>query len=154
MSELNLQLLAFFKVIAVAIFSLLYGLGGMYKKAIRRIGGAIWLMIAIGIIGYFQKTISLWYFLYPLLLMGALTIGYGADEFEEKIKKRALYGLALGVSALPVAIVTGKWLLFGFHTGLCLASSILLGVFNPLRSARGEETLIGTLSVITPIFMV
>ena len=153
MTELQLQLLAFFKIIAVAIYSLLYGLGGMYKKRIRRIGGAIWLMVAIGIIGYLQKTISLWYFLYPLLLMGASTIGYGADEFKEKIKKRALYGLASGASALPVAIIAGKWLLFGFNLGLCLASSIILGVFNPLN-ARGEETLIGALSTIIPIFMV
>jgi len=154
MSELTLQFLAFFKVISVAVFGLFYGLGGMIEKKVRRIGGPIWIAISISIIGCIQKTISLWYFLYPILLMASLCIGYGAEEKKEKIKKRALYGLALGVSAIPVAIVTSKWLLFGFHLVLCIGASVLLGVYNPLRNARDEETLIATLSVIMPIFMI
>ena len=154
MSELTLQFLAFFKVICVAVFGLFYGLGGMIEKKVRRIGGPIWIAISISIIGCIQKTISLWYFLYPILLMASLCIGYGAEERKEKIKKRALYGLALGISALPIAIVTSKWILFNFHLILCLGASILLGVYNPLRNARDEETLIATLSVIIPIFMI
>jgi len=154
MSELTLQFLAFFKVICIAVFGLLYGFGGMVKKSIRRVGGPVWIAISILIISSIQKTISLWYFLYPLLLAGALCIGYGAEKKSEKIKKRALYGLALGFSAIPVAIVTSKWLLFGFHLALCIGASVLLGVYNPLRNARDEETLIGALSVIIPVFMV
>ena len=154
MSELTLQFLAFFKVIAVAVFGLFYGLGGMIKKSIRRIGGPVWIAISILIISSIQKTISLWYFLYPILLMGSLCIGYGAERKSEKIKKRALYGLALGVSAIPIAIITSKWLLFGFHLILCIGANVLFGVCNPLRNARDEETLIGILSVIIPIFMV
>jgi len=154
MSELTLQLLAFFKVIDVAEFGLFYGLGGMIKKEIKRVGGPIWIAISISIIGFIQKTISLWYFLYPILLMASLCIGYGAEEKKEKLKKRALYGLALGISALPVVVITSRWFLFGFHLILCLGASILLGVYNPLRNARDEETLIASLSVILPIFMI
>ena len=153
MNELNGQLLAFLKIISAAVFGLLYGFGGMFKKWIRRIAAPIWLAVVIVLITYLQKTISLWYFIWPLLLMGTLTIGYGSDKLEKKLIKRSLYGLAMGMSPLPIAIITNNWILFGFNCFLCIAVSIVLGVFNPCRNARDEETLIAVSSVIIPIFM-
>jgi len=156
MSEVTLQILALAKLLSVVIFAGLYALGGMkgVSKGARRFGGAVWIGLAISIISSWQKTFSAVYLLYPLLLLGALHLGYGAEEVPKKLRRRALYGLALGVASLPIALKTGNWIMFAFNLVLCVGASVILGVFNPLRSARDEETLIGALSVVLPMFMV
>jgi hypothetical protein len=64
----------------------------------------------------------------------------------EKLRKRAVCGLAYGLAGLPIAIVGGNWVLFALQMGLCVVFSVVLGVFNPLPAAQ-EEGLIGLFSV-------
>ena len=153
MTENILQLIAVCKLVWLTLFALCYGLGGMSNKWIRRYLGSAWLLW--GIIGFavWEGTFSWWFLLYYPLLVGALSLGYGAEELWDKIRRRFIYGAALGCAALPIAIVTGQWLLFGWHVALCLQASIILGVWNPI-DARHEETSIATFSGILPLMMV
>ena len=151
MSEWILQWLAFSKLIAVAVFGLLYGIGGMWRKWVRRFLAPILLGFFFWL---FAKDFSFWYILSPALLIGALHKGYGGDDTQTKVKKRTICGGLLTITALPIAIVTGNWLMFGIHTLLCLTGMVVLGVWNPTRNARDEETLIGTLAVVMPMFMI
>ena len=156
MSEITLQILALAKLLSAVIFAGLYALGGMagISKGARRFGGVIWIGLAISIISFWQRTFSAMYLLYPLLLLGALHLGYGAEKVLEKLRRRAIYGLALGVASLPIALKTGNWIMFASNMVLCVGASITFGVFNPLRNARDEETIIGALSIVLPMFMV
>lgn len=153
MNENYLQIIASSKILWLGIFSFLYGRGGMWNKAWRRWGGSFFLTLGICLFSYLTKTFSWWFLLYFPLLSLSLHIGYGGDTLADKLIKRGRYGAALGCAALPIALVTGQWLLFGFHLGLCIFVSVLLGVFNPV-DARHEETLIASLSGLLPLFMV
>lgn len=151
MSETTLQAIESLKVFWVAIFSLAYGCGGITGKWKRRFLGSA--LATAGICGFsaWQGAFSWWFLLYFPLLAGALSLGYGATSPGEKIKKRAIYGFACAISSLPIAIITGSWIMFGFHIFLCCLVSVVLGVNNPV-SARAEETLIGAMVVFLPLF--
>ena len=157
MNETTLQYIQFFKIIWLAGFALLYGLGGINRKWLRRYLGSFYL--TLGIIGFslWTKSFSFWYLVYWPLLFGSLTLGYGADDFWEKVSRRALYGLAIGFAAFPLAWVTNQWTLYLGHIVLCIGGSIFLGVYNPYKGevgARKEETTIATISGLVPIMMV
>ena len=153
MNEWVLQYLAFSKLIAVAIFGLLYGIGGMFKKWVRRYCGPFFYGLCLWFFSNLQGRFNWWYLLTPLLLSGALHKGY-SNRDNQGWKKRLLCSLLLCISGLPITIVTGNWIMFGIHTVLCFLGMGILGIYNPTRSARDEETLIGALAVLMPIFMV
>lgn len=152
MNETTLEWVSFSKIVFLAIFSLLYSYGGITKKWLRRyIGSGV---LTLGYIGYslVQGTLSLWYLLCFPLLVGATSLGYGAEKTYQKIIKRTYCGLAYALASLPIAIVRQTWLLFGVHVGLCVAISNILGVLNPIE-AREEETQIGFFIGFMPLFM-
>jgi hypothetical protein len=153
MTELQLQLIASSKIIWLAIFSLAYGIGGMYGVKYRRVGGSLFLTCGIALYSYVLGTFSWWLLLYALLLWGALSIGYGAKNIKTKVLKRLRYGFAAGLAAIPIAIVTQQWAMFALHIVLCMAISTLYGVLNPIH-ARFEETVIACAIGLTPLLMV
>lgn len=153
-SELTLQWIAFSKLIWVAVFALLYGLGGMSGKWKRRWVGSFWLVCGVCLYSYFMNNFSWWYLLYYPLLVASLSLGYGSRVFKVKIRKRFIYGSALAVAPIPIVIINGAWILFGMHIVLCVGTSILLGVWNPCMNSREEELLIGTMSGTLPLFMI
>jgi hypothetical protein len=153
MTELQLQLIASSKIIWLALFSLLYGLGGMNGKWKRRIVGSLFLGLGIIVYSLVAGAFSYWLLIYPLLLWGALSIGYGADITKEKVLKRMRYGFAIGFAALPIAIITQQWIMFGSHILLCMGIATLYGVLNPIH-ARSEETIIACAVGLTPLLMV
>ena len=152
MNEWVLQYIAFSKLVAVAIFGLLYGIGGMWRKWVRGYVGPFFFGLCLCLFSNLQGTFNWWYLLTPLLLMGALHKGYSNND-GQGLKKRSICALLLSISALPIAIVTGNWILFGVHTLLCFTGMVIFGVTNPMRNARDEETAIGALSVLMPLFM-
>jgi hypothetical protein len=154
LSENTLQLIAGLKLVWVACFAILYGFGGISNKWLRRFVGPFWM--GLGVYGFSTWTGSFhpWYLAYPLLLAISLHLGYGGDSIGKKLRKRSIYGLALGVSALPLCFGNYLWLLFGFHVVLCVAVSVILGVFNPAKTARNEETLIAALSTIIVLYLI
>ena len=154
MSENLLQLIAFLKLILVAGFALLYGMGGISGKWKRRIIAPI--LYTLGLIGFslWTGSFSWWYLLCAPLLYGALSIGYGGDSLSEKLIKRSRYGLVCAIASLPVLIVNGAWTLIPLHILVCVAVSTVAGVWNQTSSARSEETLIAASIVLIPLMTV
>lgn len=157
MSESTLAFIAFLKLIFVACGAYLYSLGGTqgFGKWIRRFILPVWMGVGIWIFGQWQGSFQYWHVCYSGLLCGALHLGYGGtDDVFVKLRKRAIYGAALGVSAIPLCISSHLWWLFAIHVGCCVMGSVLLGVYNPSRNARSEETLIAVLSTLFVLFLI
>jgi len=154
MSELSLQLFAALRIFWVTIFAYFYGFGGVQNKFVRRYIGTAWL--TLGYLAFaIQDNCFNWilFLCYPLLIL-ATSIGYGGtDKTWLKIFKRFYCGLLYALAALPLAFMTGNWLMFALHTFTCVLFSITLGVFNPVI-ARKEETLIGLTIGLLPLFIV
>ena len=153
MSELTLQWIQFFKVILLACYSLLYGFGGMSGKWKRRYIAPFILTLGITGLSLWAGAFSYWFLGYFALLSAALHIGYGSSDFWTKVRKRAMYGAALGVAALPIAVGTGSWPLFGFHVAWCIILCIVFGVFNITSNARSEETFMAAATAMLPLAM-
>lgn len=154
MNENTLQLIAIGKLFWVVIFVGCYGFGGISDKWIRRYLGAFWMGLGVFVFGSLQDSFHWWHLLYAGLLCGALHLGYGGDSNAVKIRKRSTYGIALGVSALPLVFGSGLWVLYIYHCILCVSVSVLLGVWNPTKNARSEETLIAFLSTVIPLYLI
>lgn len=154
MNETNIQLIASLKIIWIAVFSFFYGWGGISGKWKRRYLGAAWAQGGVVLFSMITSDWNWWYLTWGPALIGALTLGYGGDTLAVKLKKRALYGLAVGISPLALAIVNATFWLLGLHVFLCVLISVALGVFNITKNARSEETVIGTTAVFLPMFMV
>jgi len=154
MSEATLQLIASLKVLLVAGFATLYGLGGMSGKWKRRFIAPV--LLGIGIAGFtlWTNTFNAWSLLCVPLLFGALSIGYGASTTAEKIKKRAIAGASAAFCFVPVFWVTGAWSLLFLHILVCTATSVVAGTWNQTSSARTEETLIGASYVMIPLLTI
>ena len=198
MSEYTLQAIASLKVCWVGVGSLLYGIGGTEingkgRKWIRRFILPLWMGLGIWTFGVWTGSFTLIQLLYVPLLSASLHCGYGGtNDVLVKIRKRFIYGLCLGISALPLlfsdrfikyavdiiknlpnilndgfdhgdflmginayhfTINSGMLVLFAFHIALCVTSSVLLGVFNPTKNARSEESLICVLSTVSVLFL-
>lgn len=154
MTENTLQWIQILKLLSVVVFAGLYGFGGIRGKWKRRVLGAI--TITFAIVG-FSLWMGTWTWLLLLcapLYFGALSIGYGADELPQKIVKRFRAGLLAGLAGAPVVIAHKNWTVLGLHIGLCVITSIVLGAFNPLKSARAEETAIGFTYGFYPLMLI
>lgn len=154
MNEYPLQFIASGKLFWSGVFCLLYGLGGIERKWIRRYLGPLWMGLGLWMFASLQGTFNAWGLLYAPLLSLSLHLGYGGESTGVKVRKRLLYGLAIAVSALPLAVISGLWLLYGIHVAICVSMSVLLGVFNPTDSARSEETLIACFTSVLPLFLI
>ncbi len=155
MSEYTLQIIAFLKLIWMAVFALLYGLGGINNKWLRRFIGPCWMMLGIFVFSQWQGTWNLWYLVFLPIAIFGLHLGYGGtNETIIKIRKRAVYGFILSLSAIPIVACSHLWNIFAFHVGLAVLSSTLFGTFNPFRSARDEETIIATSCFLLTLYMI
>jgi len=154
MPESTLQLIAFLKLIVVAVFGLLYGLGGMSGKWKRRyVGPAVYGLALLGFTLWTQsfKPLCL---LSPLFLCGALHLGYGGSTTQEKVMRRAVAGGAAGFAGVPLFIAYSAGTLALLHMAVCIAVSIVAGVWNQTSSARTEESLIGASYVLIPLLTI
>lgn len=154
MSESTLQLIAFLKLIVVAICGLLYGLGGMKGKWKRRYVMPCVFGVAVAGFTLWTNTFNALCLLSVPLLFGALSIGYGGNTTAEKIKKRAIAGASAAVCFTPLFIVSGAWTMLLLHILVCTATSIVAGTWNQTSSARTEESLIGAMYVLIPLLTI
>ena len=149
-SENTLQLIQGLKLLTIVACALLYGLGGMKGKYKRR-------YIAPGVYILAMSALALWtdtfHWAIPTLYLGyCLPIGYSARDGKTiEIMKRTLAGAAKGLAPLLLVIMTGCWLNFWYHLALCISISVILGVWNPTKSARAEETTIAACYYMIPI---
>lgn len=156
MTEPNLQYLAAGKILWCGFYSLFYGLGGTegFGKWIRRYVGPLWMGLGLWMFASLQGTFKPLQLLYPLLLCASSHLGYGGDNVKRKIIRRSIYGLAIAIASLPLAVISGLWLLYCIHAVVCVSMSVLLGVANPCASARDEETLVACFTSVLPLFLI
>jgi hypothetical protein len=154
MTENTLQWISIIKILAIGVFAGLYGFGGVSGKWKRRIIAPA--TFIAGIAGFSLWTGSFsWSLLYSVwLLFITLTIGYGASDTKTKIIKRSRAGLANAVASISIFAVSGAWTLLFLHIGVCVATSVVAGVWNQTSSARAEETLIGASIVTIPYYVI
>jgi hypothetical protein len=154
MNETTLALVNSSKIICIALFSLLYGLGGVSGKWKRRVIGPV--VYTAGIAGFslWIASFTFWYLLCAPLLYVALSIGYGGNDIKTKLIKRSRYGLACATASLPIFVVSQAWTLLLLHALICVSVSTLAGTWNQTSSARAEETLIGASIVLVPLFVI
>ena len=151
-NEYKLQIRAFLKLLCVCGFALLYALGGVEHKELRRYVAPLFLT---GCMWLFNRNWKV--FLQAPLLMFTLSLGYGADTLWEKIIRRLGYGAANGATSMAQWVSKRNsrdfWILFVFHVFLCIITCVVLGVLNPTGSARAEELVMGFIIGFLTIYM-
>jgi hypothetical protein len=154
MGEYTLQIISISKILWCTIFAGLYGFGGISNKWIRRFVAPFWIGIGIWLFGTLQNSFSFLQLLYPLLLSASLHIGYGGDDVITKIRRRAFYGFVVSSVSIPLLHNWHFWLLYLIHIFVSVSASVVLGAFNPTKSARDEETILGLTYVLIPMFLI
>lgn len=140
---------ALIKLLIICIFSILYCLGGMQFKFLRRF---IAPAVLCGGMFYFSRD---WRSLAQMpLMMFSLSLGYGADTILEKVIKRLIFGLANGLAFSVYNILNKRWLLVTFQVTLTIAAFIFFGAFTPFETARTEELILGLFIAAIPMFSV
>jgi hypothetical protein len=150
--EYKVQIKEVIKLLWVVGFAILYALGGIEHKWLRRFIGPVWLTSGMFIFSRDWRV-----FLQAPLLMFGLSLGYGAEAVWLKVIKRFIYGLVNGASSITHLFnkefnKVRFWVMFSLHVFLCSAVVIILGVFNPV-SARAEELIIGFTIGMLPMYM-
>ncbi len=158
MTETALNNIEALKIVWLAGFCWLYGAGGVSGKWKRRFIGPAVLTGGVVLFSLLQSSFSWFYLLYAPLLMLFLSVGYGVNSKLMKLLRhkwlvRMVVGFALAFASIPIAIVTGQWLMFGLHSVLCMAVSTVMGVGNPI-SARGEEVVIAAMAGFLPLYFI
>ena len=83
-----------------------------------------------------------------------LSLGYGGSNLVVKIIRRLIFGLSNGASSSTVNIINRKWFLVGIQVVLISSAYVVFGVFNPLPSARAEESILGILIPLIPLLSI
>ena len=154
MNENTLQLISFLKLLSVACFAMLYGMGGIKGKWKRRFIAPTLLIGSICAFSIITDCFSWWYLTYLPALIASLCLGYGSSDLKTKIIKRARFGLCVGISPLALVIINHAWIMGITHLSMCVIVSVLFGVINPTKNARYEETILGFFYGFLPVFMV
>lgn len=151
-NEYKFQIRAFLKLLCVCGFALLYGLGGVEHKELRRYVAPLFITSCMWLFSRNWRV-----FIQAPLLMLTLSLGYGAEVFWVKIVKRLFYGTANALT------IYGQWwscknkqtkiVMVSLNLIIVPLVIVVLGVFNPIN-ARSEELvigfIIGLLSMYTP----
>jgi len=155
MTEWTIGWLATAKLLLIVSFATLYWIGGRKRKWIRRVAGG--LLISVGTIGFAAAmgTFSPWHLLAVAVYPGALTLGYGGSTTPVKLRRRLLFGAAVGACAFTFALPLGlkATLAAAFQIALAIQASVVLGLLNPFEAAE-EEAVIATASVLLVPFIV
>ena len=133
------------KTLFVVLLAFLYQYGGFEMKWLRRyLAPFIW-CVAGAVYTKSWKTLPQMVFMFA-----SLSIGYGGDLLWTKIGKRALYGMANGISSSGNNLFNSKWLLVATQIILLIGLYIVMGVWNPLPNARIEEFFLGFMIFFIP----
>lgn len=154
MTENKLLLVWVTKILIVVVCAVLYRLGGQYEKSIRRFVMPFIYMLGCYGVSVWRGVFSPWMFISLPLFIASLCLGYGADDFWQKVKRRLIYGVALSISFLPFGFIFGGWIIYVFHFILCVSGCVVFGVANPFKNAVTEEALLGLIATLLPIMMI
>lgn len=145
------QLLNFLEVMVVClIFASLYAIGGS-----EDFGGQKWVrrFLAPGLFGIwaFWRSGDWRTIVQTPLMMGALTLPYGADIFLQKVWLRSLFGITNAIGSSFYAFFNGRFALVVIHILLNITASVGFGVWNPfIGDAMKEQAAIGLIIILIP----
>lgn len=126
--------------IALVISSFLYSLGGRAGgpgKWVRRFLGSFILAATVCGLCVLRGTFNWWLMGVWPLLIGGMSLGYGAESLGGKIARRSIFcGGVVSAGALCAYFLHG-WLVFIPHVGVAVWS-IYLGVRNPVEASFEE----------------
>ena len=148
------QLIFSSMVVWVAVFSFLYGCGGIHNNWLRRYLGTAWMMGGVVVFSLWLGCFHWAYLTFWPIAIGGCIIGYGKGELGVRLGRRALQGLAYGVSPAAMAIYQHAWGAWAFDIGLAITSCVVIGGLNVFANARKNEVLVATLSFLLVLFMV
>lgn len=133
-------------LVLLLVFVGLYVQGGRGHRALRWLLGGV--VFSAGMNGLAAWTGQWsWPMLSALLAYpAALSMGYGGDTRAEKVRRRAWYGLGVGLASSSILAPAGVWWLIPFQVLFAVLVSVLYGLTNPLHAAA-EEAQIAVVSV-------
>lgn len=165
MDEKKLQWIEISKLFWVILFASLYAWGGVEHKWLRRFIAPV--VLSTGMFVYSRDWRA---FIQAPVMMFTLAMGYGATTVWGKFGRRLLWAVCNQTSSMifPFAQLInhmrkrtgGEWLaeaedtlaMFLLHLMVGVLAIVVLGIFNPLPSARVEELCIGVLISLCPMF--
>lgn len=123
--------------------SLLWWLGGRAGgRSIRRWLAPLFFSVSLCLYAAWLGHFVWWYVFSFGLYKLASHIGYGADNLDEKLLKRAVWSFIQSGCALIFVAHSGEWLIWSIQAIVSLFISIGFGSFNPFDSAAKEEMVI------------
>lgn len=151
--EYKVQFRQLLKLLWVVGFALLYALGGVEFKWLRRFIAPVWLGGGMYLFSRDWRVL-----LQAPLMMFSLSLGYGADAFWVKIGRRLLFGFANGFSNITHIFDKDRewkrfWTLFAISIIINPIIIAILGAINPVV-ARAEELIIGFFIGLWPMFII
>lgn len=140
------QLLGFLARLGlVVMFASLYAIGGSGDFW----GGQKWIrrFLAPGLLcgGGFAISLNWRSVVFMPLMMGALTLPYGAEKVVVKFFLRFMDGSAYALAYNGFNLWTKQWLIAGFGITATIAASVIFGVWNPFANPMLEQGFIGTM---------
>src|SRR5690349_3414240 len=110
MTEARLYVGLIWAVVSIAIFALLYRLGGYTQKVWRRWGAGILWPLSCNGLAWFLHGWHWWYAVGVILSPTWLSLGYGGVRFADKLRHSLTYALAACLVGL--CFLWGAWLLW------------------------------------------
>lgn len=139
------------KLLTIAVYSWLYQAGGRagtpFGKSIRRYLASSLMIGALYGFSLQSETLTALRAFGIILFIVPAFFGYGGEILYEKLLRRLIYGLVFGAFAVGLGWLYGDLSLGLAQAFLSVFASVYLGVFNPLKKASEEESLIALLSV-------
>lgn len=141
------------KALVCVIFASLYTMGGSGD-----FGGYKWLrrFLAPGLycLWAFLRSFDWRYLASMPLMMGALTLPYGAEETGLKIWLRGVFGSANATATSIPQLLHKQFILPLMHLIIVMTASIGGGVFNQFPNAMVEQFIIGLAIILIPAMAV
>lgn len=143
-------------ILSALVYSTVWWIGGRPNGRVwRRWIAPLFFGVAVNVLAYFGGTWHWAMLVYPPLLKAVSHIGYGGSTFAVKFARRSVWSFLYICCSLPLAIVTGEWLLFSVQALFCLLASNVFGILNPFKSSPQEEgTIVFSSSFLIPFMVV
>ncbi len=139
MTEFTIGSIASGSIVGLALGTWLYMWGGRSNKWVRRFIGSLVIATTVNVSAIIMGN---WHWVlvltYPCLI-GGFCMGYSGSSLFEKVKRRALFALAVCSAGLVCCFAFGgsAWWVLPIHVGIA-AFTIYLGVISKVQAAAEE----------------
>jgi hypothetical protein len=138
MSEYTIGFSAVGNVVALALSSLFYMLGGRNNKLLRRLGCALVISVAVNVTSIFFAKWNAWLLLLFPMQFGMYSLGYGGEiEWLRVVKRFLVVAISVLCGVLCVLSLGSSWWLLLIHAFVASAT-VFFSRFNPIFAAAEE----------------